>query len=122
MTADTKREAYFSIKYLNDWYRENLKEVIPVFVKKWESIIGVEVYYWGIKNMKTRWGSCNIRDHRIWINLQLAKKTPECIECVVVHEMVHLLERGHNKRFYEYMDRFMPEWVNCKQELNTIMR
>jgi predicted metal-dependent hydrolase len=72
--------------------------------------MGVEVNSFRIKKMKTRWGSCNRKAGRIWFNLELAKKPAECLEYIVVHEMVHLLERGHNRVFYGYMDRFLPDW------------
>lgn len=68
--------------------------------------------------MKTRWGSCNVRDRRVWLNLELAKKPPRCLEYVLVHEMVHLLERRHNHRFRALMDRFVPQWRLYRDELN----
>lgn len=79
--------------------------------------MGVTVNEFGVRQMKTRWGSCNIRAKRIWLNLELAKKSPACLESVVVHEMVHLLERLHNKRFYRLMDRFLPTWRETEKEL-----
>ena len=68
--------------------------------------------------MKTRWGTCNVKEGRIWLNLQLAKKPPECLEYVIIHELTHLLEPGHNQRFYQLMDRFLPDWRRVHQELN----
>ena len=103
---------------LNGWYRERLKELIRIYIKKWESIMGVNVDEFGVKKMKTRWGTCNIKAGRIWINLELAKKGPRCLEYIVVHEMVHLLEKGHNATFYGYMHRFLPNWTSIKAELN----
>ncbi len=108
-----KREAL-----LHRWYRRQLREQIPVLIAKWEPLLGVEVAAWGIKKMKTRWGTCNISARRIWLNLELAKKPNACLEYIVVHEMVHLLERRHNERFREYMDRFMPQWRLFRDELN----
>lgn len=105
-------------KVLHEWYRENLKKEIPKLIEKWQRIIGVRTNDWGVKNMKTRWGTCNIRDKRIWLNLQLAKKHPRCLEYVVVHELVHLLEKKHDKVFYGYMDKFLPGWKNIRNELN----
>lgn len=102
---------------LQGFYREYLKEKIPELILKWEPIMGVKVEDWGVKRMKTRWGSCNIRDKRIWINLDLGKKHPRCLEYIVVHEMVHLLERYHNDRFKSYMDSFLPDWRSIKKEL-----
>ena len=87
-------------------------------VSKWEHLIGVEANEVRIKNMRTKWGTCNIRDKRIWLNLQLAKKSVKCVEYVVVHELIHLLEPRHNARFYAYMDKFLPDWKTRKQELN----
>ncbi len=105
-------------KALNEWYRASLKEEIPKLIAKWEPMMQVKVKEFGVKRMKTRWGTCNIRAQRIWLSLELAKKSPECLEYVVVHEMVHLLERLHNKRFHAFMDRFLPDWRERKKELN----
>lgn len=76
---------------INVWYRDHLKREITPLLEKWHKIIGVQVSDWGVKNMKTRWGTCNVKDKRIWLNLQLAKKHPQCLEYVIVHELVHLL-------------------------------
>jgi hypothetical protein len=108
-------------KVLMEWYRRQLKAKIPNTIEKWEKIIGVKVDSFGIKLMKTKWGTCNIYDKRIWINLELAKKSERCLEYVVVHEMVHLLERYHNKIFYMYMDKFIPNWREIKKELNDLI-
>ena len=106
---------------LNAWYRENIKKEIPKLLEKWQKVIGVTADSWGVKNMKTRWGTCNVKDKRIWINLQLAKKYPECLEYVIVHELVHLLEKNHNKMFIGYMDEFLPYWRTTKDELNALI-
>ncbi len=103
---------------LNRWYRQRLAEQIPALVAKWEPRLGVSVAEWRIKRMRTRWGSCNTTARRIWVNLALAKKPPSCLEYIVVHEMVHLIERLHNDRFLEHMDRFLPQWRLCRDELN----
>jgi len=95
---------------LIEWYRAELKREIPKLIEKWQRIMKVDVREFGVKRMKTRWGTCNIRAKRIWLSLELAKKDPKCLEYVVVHEMVHLLERLHNKRFYRLMDQFLPDW------------
>lgn len=97
-------------KVLIEWYRQQLKALIPSIIARWEPILGVEVSEWGVKRMKTRWGSCNTTACRIWLNLELIKYPQSALEYIVVHEMVHLLERRHNKRFYAYMDGFLPEW------------
>ena len=105
-------------KILNEWYREELKKQIPPIIDKWEKKIEVSVNDWGVKQMKTKWGSCNIEAKRIWLNLELAKKPKICLEYIIVHEMVHLLERHHNQRFIALMNQYMPQWESHKQELN----
>lgn len=75
---------------------------------------------WEVKKMKTRWGTCNREAKRIWLNLELAKKPEHCLEYVIVHELVHLLERNHTDKFMAYMDKFMPLWRSHKQELNHL--
>lgn len=95
---------------LNQWYRHQLKAQIPALLDRWQLIIGKEVEDWGIKKMKTKWGSCNITKRRIWLNLELAKKPLECLEYVLVHELVHLHERYHNDRFKAYMSKYLPQW------------
>ena len=106
-------------KILNDWYRTYLKEQVPILIKKWAPIVGKSPLDWGVKNMKTRWGSCNTKSKRIWLSLKLAEKSEYCLEYVVVHEMVHLLERGHGKPFKAHMDRVFPEWRSTRDKLNN---
>jgi len=103
---------------LNEWYRARLKEVIPVFIEQWEKRLNVTVNDWGVKQMKTKWGSCNITSKRIWLNLELAKRAVGCLEYIIVHELVHLLERHHNVRFYSLMDHHLPNWRQLREELN----
>ena len=105
---------------LNEWFREQLKKQIPELIAKWEKIMQVKLDAWGVKQMKTKWGTCNIESKRIWLNLELAKKPLRCLEYIIVHEMVHLLERHHNDNFVSYMDRFLPKWRNQKKELNSL--
>jgi predicted metal-dependent hydrolase len=105
-------------KVLYKAYRVEIKKLIPLLIQQWEPIIGQKVESWNIRKMKARWGSCNISDRHILLNLELAKKTPQCIEYVVVHEMVHLIERYHNKRFYHLMDQFLPNWKDIRNQLN----
>ncbi|SMO47212.1 M48 family metallopeptidase [Gracilimonas mengyeensis] len=109
-------------RVLTEWYRAELKKQIPGLINKWEKPMGVRVNEFGVKQMKTRWGSCNIRQRRIWLNLELAKKSPELLEYVVVHEMTHLLERLHSKRFYQIMEKFLPNWKQLEVELNGRFR
>ena len=105
---------------LQEWHREQLKNIIPKYISKWEEKMQVNVSEFGIKKMKTKWGTCNREVKRIWINLELAKKPLECLEYIVVHEMVHLLERNHNDRFIAYMNKFLPQWRHYKEELNRL--
>lgn len=106
-------------KVLNDWYRKELKKVIPELLDKWQAIIGKRADAWGVKKMKTKWGSCNIEQRRIWLNLELAKKPPECLEYILVHELIHLHERHHNQRFKELLEQFLPHWRTSQKTLNT---
>jgi hypothetical protein len=105
---------------LDAWYRERLRELVPNFIKEYEKSMKVQVAEFGIRKMKTKWGTCNIHAGRIWLNLELAKKPISCIEYIIVHEMVHLLERSHNARFIAYMDKYLPQWKSIKQELNRL--
>jgi predicted metal-dependent hydrolase len=100
------------------WYRAYLKEIIPGLITNWEKVLGVTVAEWGVKQMKTGWGTCNIEASRIWLNLELAKKPSRCLEYILVHEMVHLLERHHNDRFRTLMNQFLPQWQLIRDELN----
>jgi len=105
-------------RVMNEWYRNELRGCIPAIIRKWEPVLGVEVGFYGIKKMKTKWGSCNNRSSRIWINLELAKKPVKCLEYIVVHEMVHLLYRHHDDNFTDMLDRVMPLWRLYRDELN----
>lgn len=100
------------------WYRRQLKSHIPELLARWEPVVGVKVHDCRIKRMKTKWGSCNIEAKRIWLNLELAKKPQLCLEYILVHEMVHFLERQHSDRFRELMDKVMPDWRLRRDELN----
>ena len=105
---------------LEHWYREQLKALVPPLLAAWQPKMRVEAAQWGIKKMKTRWGSCNIRARRIWLSLELARRPAVCLEYVVVHELTHLLERRHNQRFVAYMDQFLPTWRLARAELNRL--
>lgn len=100
------------------WYREQIKAVVPDVIAKWEPIIGVKVQRIFVQKMKTKWGSCNSAFRRIRLNTDLAKKPRECLEYIVVHEMVHVLEPTHNARFVALMDRHMPQWRVRREGLN----
>lgn len=110
--ADT-REAM-----VQKWYRRSLQKQIPKLLAKWEAKVGVSNCEVRIRRMKTRWGSCNANARRIWLNLELAKKSSACLEYIFVHEMVHLSERHHNERFRALMDSLMPNWRLFREELN----
>ncbi len=105
---------------LNEWYRAELKKIVPIIIEKWEKKIGVKSNEFGIKKMKTKWGTCNTKAKRIWLNLEIAKKPFECLEYIIVHELVHLLERSHNDKFVKYMNEFMPKWKFYREELNRL--
>ncbi len=100
------------------WYRRQVQSAVPPLVGKWEPLIGVRVGGVSVRWMKTRWGSCTPSSGRIRLNSELAKRSPEFLEYVVVHEMTHLLEPSHNARFKTLMDRFMPQWRACRDLLN----
>jgi predicted metal-dependent hydrolase len=108
-----KREAV-----LEAWYRRRVLAAAQDLLEVWEPKIGVEVRDLRVRRMKTRWGSCNAEAGRIWLNTELAKKPPKCLEYVLAHEMVHLLERRHTERFRDLMDGFMPSWRLHRDELN----
>lgn len=103
------------------WYRQRLKLQIPALIVHWEQVMVVSVADWRVKKMKTKWGTCNIEAKRIWLNLELGKKSLQCLEYIIVHEMVHLLERHHNERFTLLMNKFMPQWRLYREELNSLL-
>ena len=102
-----------------NWYQQQFKNAITSLLDKWQPIVGKDVHSWGVKKMKTKWGSCNIEDHRIWLNLELTKKSPEVLEYIFVHELVHLHERHHNDNFRRLMDKFLPHWRQSREVLNN---
>lgn len=104
---------------VNAFYREELKTRITRLLPYWQHRMGISVQHWGIKRMKTKWGSCNTKARRIWLNLELAKKPVECLEYILVHELAHLLENTHNDRFKAHMDSFMPDWRDRRDLLNS---
>lgn len=103
---------------MTEWYRAELRKAIPNYIEKYENLMNVKVADWGIRKMKSRWGTCNTLENRIWINLELAKKSYDCLEYIIVHEMAHLLERGHGTRFKGIMDKYYPNWKYAKAKLN----
>lgn len=105
---------------LESWYREQLKAAVPALIAKWEPLLGVQVARFFVQRMKTRWGSCNPLRQTIRLNTDLAKKPPEALEYVVVHEMTHLLEPTHNARFTGLLDIHLPGWRHLRNELNIL--
>lgn len=103
---------------LDTWYRNQIRLALPALVARWEPALNVHATRWHVQKMKSRWGSCHTRKHHIRLNSELAKHPPECLEYVVVHELVHLLEPSHNRRFYHLMDTFLPGWNLHRKRLN----
>ena len=109
---------YQKEKMFEIFYRDSLTKIIPDLLKKWGKKTDVNVKEVRIKKMKTKWGTCNNKDRRIWLNLELAKKTPHCIDYIFVHELIHLIEKNHTDKFFEILDDIMPKWQSYKDELN----
>ncbi|MCC9175455.1 M48 family metallopeptidase [Arthrobacter sp. zg-Y179] len=103
---------------LDRWYRRELKAALPAILEKWQSILGVEADKFIVRRMKTKWGTCVSASRTIWLNPELAKKAPRCLEYIVVHELVHLRERGHGEKFVALMDKVLPDWRARRDELN----
>jgi predicted metal-dependent hydrolase len=114
-TGEEKKQAI-----LDEWYRSQLKEAVPSLIAKWEPLMRVKVERFFLQRMKTKWGSCSSRAGNIRLNTDLAKKPRECLEYIVVHEMVHLLEPTHNSRFLALMDLFIPNWRFYRDLLNRL--
>lgn len=105
-------------RYLDQWYREQLRHALPNVIAAWEDKLGVTVPKWSIRRMKTKWGSCNRETRHIWFNSELAKKHPDCLEYIVVHEITHYFERNHGERFTTLMDKHLPDWRIRRDSLN----
>lgn len=101
------------------WYRDELRSQATPLVEKWAAKLALPPPIWGIKRMKTKWGACNVDAGRIWLNLELVKKTPQSLEYVVAHELVHFFERQHSERFVALMDGALPNWRLLRDELNA---
>jgi predicted metal-dependent hydrolase len=101
------------------WYRAQLKTAVPSLIARWEPLLGVKVERFFVQKMKTKWGSCNTGSKTIRLNTELAKKPSECLEYIVVHEMLHLIVRRHDDRFISLMDRHLPGWRTVRQTLNA---
>ena len=107
-------------RVVESWYRNQLKVHIPNIIRKWEPRLGVKVFSFGVRRMKTKWGSCTPARSSILLNLELAKKPKACLEYIVVHEMMHLLEPSHNERFQHLMDFHLPNWRLLREKLNRL--
>lgn len=104
--------------FVREWYRKQLKAEIIRVLPHWETKTCLKAANWQIKYMTTRWGTCNTATRKIWLNLQLAAKSPECLEYIILHELLHLTEKCHSKRFILLMDKYMPLWREIKNSLN----
>ena len=104
---------------LDKWYHRLLKEAAPEIIENWERRIGVEVEKLYVRKMKSHWGSCNREKRTLRLNSELAKRDPECLEYVIVHEMVHIFEKGHNEKFYRLLGKYLPEWKAIRKKLNA---
>lgn len=105
---------------LDGWYRDQIRRAVPALISKWEAAMGVRVAQVFVQRMKTQWGSCNPAKGNIRLNTELAKKPPECLEYIVVHEMAHLLEASHNARFQSLMSSLLPHWQHLRATLNLL--
>jgi predicted metal-dependent hydrolase len=104
---------------MDRWYRDELRSAVGLLLEQWQKKLEVSISFWGIKRMKTKWGSCNHQTRRIWLNSELAKKPLECVEYIVVHELVHLLEPTHGERFVALMNRYLPDWRRRRDLLRS---
>jgi predicted metal-dependent hydrolase len=114
-TSQEKKQAV-----VEGWYREQVKQAAPPLLARWEPLVGVKVERFFVQRMKTKWGGCSPLTRSLRLNTDLAKKPRQCIEYIVVHELVHLVEPTHNARFVALMDRLMPQWRFCREQLNRL--
>lgn len=103
---------------LEEFYRQQLKQEVPGLLEKYIPVVGKSPKEWRIRNMKTRWGTCNTKEGRVWLSLHLAKKHPECLAYVIVHELTHLHVPNHSKAFWARMDVYYPQWRDVRKLLN----
>ncbi len=114
-TSEEKKQ-----EIVESWYRDQLRQAVPPLIVHWEPVMGVKVGKVYVQRMKTRWGSCNAATSSIRLNSELAKKPRECLEYLMVHEMVHLMEPTHNSHFIALMDQFLPNWQAYREMLNRL--
>lgn len=106
---------------MTEWYRAELKELLSLLVKKWSLKMELELNKWDVKQMKTKWGTCNAKTKRVWFNLELAKKPQRCIEYVIVHELAHLRFHKHDEHFRDFLSLYLPDWEDIRRELNEFV-
>lgn len=106
-------------RIFQDWYRHELRDRAAPLMTTWAEAFGIDPPLWGIKRMKTKWGTCNIEAKRVWLNLELAKKPPQCLDYVIAHELCHFFERNHSDRFVALLDQKLPQWRLIRDELNA---
>lgn len=121
LTVKPKSNVLKRERLMQDWYRDELRTFLNQAVEQWEKKIGVKTKQWGIRRMKTRWGTCNHKAKRIWFNLELVKKPVSCIEYVITHELIHLIEEKHGDKFVALMNKYKPKWQDEKEELNRLI-
>jgi len=121
LTIRTKTNVLKREEIMQSWYRNELRKFLEKVIDKWEKKIGVKTNDWGIRRMKTRWGTCNHKKKNIWLNLELVKKPESCIEYVVLHELLHLIEEKHSEKFTALLNKYMPKWKSEKEELNRLI-
>ena len=107
------------MEILDRWYRRTLKEAAGELIKKWEAIIGVDVEKLYVRKMRAHWGSCNYERQTMRLNSELAKRKSECLEYVIVHEMLHIIEKSHNQKFYRLLNKYLPSWKTIRREMNS---
>lgn len=105
---------------LASWYRQQIREQVGVLVGDWERRLGVQMNQLFVQHMRTRWGSCNAGKRNIRLNTELAKKPPECLEYILVHELIHMIEPSHNERFVKQMTKALPDWRSRRETLNAL--
>jgi hypothetical protein len=105
---------------VKEWYRKELKRILPTLIMKWEKALKLKCNYWGVKQMRTKWGTCNHSEKRIWLNLELAKKPMICIDYVVLHELLHFIEPNHSDKFIALLNKHFPKWKKVRQDLNNL--
>ena len=120
MTVPTKASAEQKAAWLASWYRQQLREKVAPRIEKWAARLSLQVPRWGVRQMRTKWGSCNPEKGLIWLNLELAKKPLACLDYVLLHEIAHFMSPRHDEAFLEVLDRNMPSWRQIRADLNAL--